>query len=80
MYGISQIDYDVLFFKQEGCCILCGRHHSILKQTLSVDHCHCHTTGKARGLLCGSCNRALGLFKDNVVTLEKAITYLKEVV
>ena len=49
--------------------------HDTVKSTLNVDHCH--ETGKIRGLLCHNCNRALGLFKDNVEFLERAILYLK---
>lgn len=43
---------------------------------LVVDHCH--DTGKIRGLLCHNCNRALGLLKDSVHTLESAIDYLEK--
>jgi hypothetical protein len=40
---------------------------------------HCHITGKVRGLLCSKCNKALGLFSDNLNTLEQALKYLKDV-
>jgi hypothetical protein len=43
---------------------------------LGIDHDH--TTGQVRGLLCDNCNPALGSFKDNIETLQKAIDYLKE--
>lgn len=49
-----------------------ANHH---KMKLVVDHCH--VTGKVRGLLCHNCNRALGLLKDSVDNLSKAIDYLK---
>ena len=39
---------------------------------------HDHETGKVRGLLCHSCNLALGHFKDNVATIESAILYLNK--
>ena len=38
---------------------------------------HCHDTHTFRGWLCHSCNRALGGFNDSVITLERAIQYLK---
>lgn len=41
---------------------------------LAVDHCH--KTGKLRGILCLSCNVALGHFKDDISLLERAIVYL----
>lgn len=45
-------------------------------QKLYIDHCH--KTNQVRGLLCFSCNSALGHFKDNVESLKKAIKYLKK--
>jgi hypothetical protein len=42
---------------------------------LAVDHCH--TTGKVRGLLCSTCNTALGSFQDNPAYLKAAIHYLE---
>ena len=42
---------------------------------LVVDHCH--TTSLVRGLLCHNCNRALGLLKDNISSVKRALFYLK---
>jgi Recombination endonuclease VII len=39
---------------------------------------HCHTTGKIRGLLCGNCNSALGLIKENIPSMENMIAYIKK--
>jgi hypothetical protein len=39
---------------------------------------HNHTTGKVRGLLCGLCNKGLGQFKDSLLVLESAVSYMKE--
>lgn len=38
---------------------------------------HNHGTGKFRGWLCGSCNRALGLVKDSPELLRKLADYLE---
>lgn len=38
---------------------------------------HCHKTGKARGLLCHNCNRALGLMQDSEDILMSAVDYLR---
>lgn len=67
-YGITLEDRQKMFDEQQGKCKGCGINESELNKPLHIDHNH--TTGKVRCLLCGSCNRALGLVKDNIVTLE----------
>lgn len=74
-YGISILDYDRMYQIQGGSCPICKRHQTELKAKLNVDHNH--QTGFVRGLLCNSCNQALGAFKDNIDTLQNAIDYLK---
>lgn len=71
-YGITLEDYDQMYLKQEGKCVICYRFQSVL----NVDHCH--DTLKIRGLLCDNCNKGLGCFKDKTIVLENAIKYLKE--
>lgn len=75
-YGIVVEDYDRLYVAQGGRCAICG---SVVPggcfTHFAVDHDH--HTGKIRGLLCTACNRALGLFHDNPVTLELAAQYLR---
>lgn len=73
-FGITLDDYDKMFDIQEGKCSICTKHQSELKKLLHVDHNH--ETGKIRGLLCGDCNLALGMFKDNETLLTNAIKYL----
>jgi hypothetical protein len=75
-YGITISEYDLLFKEQEGACAICKTHQSTQPIALAVDHCH--TTGKVRGLLCGKCNRGIGLFEDREDILVSAIHYLKE--
>jgi hypothetical protein len=48
-------------------------HH---RQRLVVDHDH--DTGAIRKLLCHNCNRALGLFKDNIDVIRRAADYIEE--
>lgn len=69
-YGITLEQYELMFKEQAGKCLICLMTHD----KLHIDHCH--TTGRVRGLLCGSCNRALGLLKDNTAFLLQAVKYL----
>ena len=75
-YGITNIIYEKMLEDQQFCCAGCGKHQNQLEKKLNVDHCH--ETGLVRGLLCGNCNRALGLLKDNVQTLTMLIEYLEQ--
>lgn len=68
-YKITSGEYQCLFDKQGGKCAICKRVRSLV-----VDHCH--KTGKIRGLLCSSCNSAIGLLDENVGFLNSAIDYL----
>lgn len=71
-YGISEEEYKMLFDLQHGQCEICRKSF----ESLCVDHCH--ITGKVRGLLCITCNWALGSAKDNPAILAGAILYLKK--
>lgn len=73
-YGITTKEYWDLVAKQNGVCAICNKSDG---KKLHIDHNH--TSNKVRGLLCGSCNRGLGMFKDNIYTMEKAIKYLNHV-
>lgn len=68
-YGLTTDQYESLLKKQDGKCAIC-----LGKDARNIDHCH--STGKVRGLLCGNCNLALGLLKDNRDVLLRAISYL----
>ena len=73
-YGMTLKDQTILLQKQDNKCKICLGEFSNI--TPNIDHCH--TTNKVRGILCGSCNRGLGHFKDNIKVLTKAINYLQE--
>lgn len=81
-YGVNQEQYDSMVAEQSNLCALCGRlERRISYQTkkvmsLSVDHDH--ETRKVRELLCGDCNRGIGMFDESIELLEKAIQYLQK--
>lgn len=72
-FGITLETYKQLVIAQAGLCLICGKTE---KRRLAVDHDH--VSGKVRGLLCGNCNRGLGLFKDNPRLLANAIAYITD--
>jgi hypothetical protein len=71
-YGITLEEYNNLLLSQNSCCAICGS--KIGGKTARLDHCH--KTMKIRGFLCDLCNSGLGMFKDRVDLLKKAIEYL----
>lgn len=70
-FGIGLHQYEAILEEQNGGCFLCGKQEI---RNLAVDHNH--ATGKVRRLLCGPCNQALGLFKENPEVLKKAAAYV----
>lgn len=74
-YGISLAEYHAMVEKQGGVCAICGRSDEVHGRALAIDHCH--DTGVVRGALCGPCNRAIGLFKDDPSRLRNAAAYLE---
>ncbi len=68
-YGLTLEQFNQMSLNQQNKCLICTE----IKR-LSVDHCH--LTNKVRGLLCTECNLAIGLLKDNMNTLHRAMNYL----
>jgi hypothetical protein len=78
-YGITQQDYDRILAEQGGGCAICGgppRGPGAANGFFHADHCH--RSNEFRGLLCGSCNTALGLLNDDPERVERAAAYLRE--
>jgi len=75
-WNMTTEQYDSMLQKQNGTCAICDKTESNPHKRLCIDHDH--TTGKIRGLLCDNHNRAMGLFKDSIADMQKAIEYLKK--
>jgi hypothetical protein len=82
LYGITLGEFDGMLVEQAGGCAICDEEGTPDRR-LSVDHDHACCAGSAscgnciRGLLCPNCNRSIGLFRDRVDLLERAIEYLR---
>lgn len=79
-YGLTEEDYEAMLEVQEYTCWICHKDEERKREdgtplSLSVDHCH--VSGRVRGLLCTKCNTALGLFREDVEAMQRAIDYLK---
>ena len=80
-YGVTTQQWDAMFAAQAGGCAVCGVAEERGRR-LSVDHDHSCCPGKkscgkcVRGLLCGDCNRALGLLRDDLARIDALSGYL----
>lgn len=77
-YKITQEQWEAILDSQNGVCAIC-----LVKQdSYHVDHDHSCCQGRnscgkcIRGLLCGPCNKALGLMKDNKEAILRMTEYL----
>jgi hypothetical protein len=70
LYGLSVSRFLELKASQDHKCAVCKR-----AERLSVDHCH--ISGKVRGLLCGHCNTALGLLKEDESIILSLLAYVR---
>lgn len=87
IHGLTVEQYDELINKYDNKCAICnlperrlGRDGKTITP-LAVDHCHdCDAKGEhiIRGLLCRSCNTALGLLNDKIDSVKKVIEYLEK--
>ncbi len=71
VHNMSIDEYEDMLSDQGGACAICRQKTG---ERLHVDHCH--TTDIRRGLLCGSCNIGLGMFRDNSDYLMSAAQYI----
>ena len=73
------IDYDAMLAKQGGLCAICRKPETSTLRgkliPLAVDHDH--ASGRVRGLLCGKCNKGIGLLGDSASGIRAALAYLE---
>ncbi len=69
-YGLTSAEVEAMREAQGGVCAICRTAPAV-----HVDHDH--ETGKVRGMLCFSCNAALGHFRDDPAVLRRAARYLE---
>lgn len=73
VYGLTINQWIALAEAQSWRCALCPTESSV-DRPLHVDHCH--RTGKVRGLLCKTCNLAIGQLGDTAEALQRVADYL----
>jgi hypothetical protein len=73
-YGITVATLNGILDEQSFLCAICeeplrgGRYQAID---------HDHTSGKVRGVLCASCNTAIGKLKDDPEIIRRAADYVE---
>lgn len=72
-YGLTSTEYDQMLESQDSMCAGCGDPFG--DTTPHVDHDH--ETGRVRGLLCGSCNKTLGMAFESTERLLGLVRYLR---
>lgn len=70
-YGLTLEQFNSMVEAQAGRCAICHEGRELV-----IDHCH--SSGAVRGLLCVSCNTAIGLLSDDVERLRSSIEYLEK--
>ena len=74
---MNRLDMIELHKSQDGKCSLCEKE--VIMFNRGGDNCgvidHNHTTGNVRGILCFSCNYAIGLVEERI-GLDKVSKYL----
>ena len=69
-YGMN--DEQIAHVMAGGLCDSCG-----MEPATDVDHCHARNV--YRGFLCGGCNRAAGMLRDNPARADALAEYLRKV-
>ena len=73
--GVTGEQYRSKLEEQGYSCAICGRSQEEFTKALHADHDH--ETGIFRGVLCGPCNKALGLLREDPELIKKAAAYIE---
>lgn len=83
-YNLSIERYNEIVEEQNGLCPICNTAPDGQRKSMVVDHDHkcCPTKKKScgkciRGLICDTCNRAIGMLGDCPNVLRNAAAYLE---
>lgn len=82
-YGISMDEFETCMATSD-CCEVCGwkptgkESKGKTNRGRSLVYDHCHDSMKFRGVLCDSCNTAIGKLGDTIEGVQRAIKYLSK--
>ena len=77
-YGLTEEQFLQMKEAQNNKCVICNKEFDDTSKNTNACVDHCHTTNNVRGLLCGYCNSALGMLKENVESMKNMITYVEK--
>ena len=75
-FGITLQEYESKLKYQNYCCAICETSQEEFNLRFAIDHNH--KTGEVRDLLCGQCNIAIGMAREDENILKKMIKYLQK--
>jgi hypothetical protein len=76
-YGITLNEKQNILKQQNYKCLVCNKNlKNINTRYIHIDHNH--KTKKIRGILCQTCNLALGLLKENPAIIYRLFQYVKK--
>ncbi|MER5419797.1 endonuclease domain-containing protein [Streptosporangium roseum] len=83
-YNLTLDDVQSMCDRQNNQCGTCGLDFKEYNLSCTDTHMgylnadHCHAAGRVRGLLCMSCNLALGMVNDDTVVLQQMVRRLED--
>lgn len=78
-WGIGPEEFMAMLVAQDYKCPVCAEELSLdagRGKNACIDHDH--VSGQIRGILCSSCNRAIGLLKESILILGNAVEYMRK--